>query len=48
MLLTGDAQGAAVEFKKGAVVRLQLESLTPGTAVLTGLWAPRALRAAAD
>lgn len=45
-LLTGDAQHAAIEFRKGSVARLELDDgLRPGSAVLRWLLAPKVLRA---
>jgi phosphohistidine phosphatase len=43
-LLTADASQAEVEFRKGAVARLELDELRPGGAILRWLLAPRILR----
>jgi phosphohistidine phosphatase len=47
-LLTADAGQAQVEFRKGAVARLELDELQPGDAILRWLLAPRILRGLAD
>ncbi|CAN5126830.1 phosphohistidine phosphatase SixA [soil metagenome] len=45
-LLTGDAEGASVQIKKGGIVRLQLEGYPePGSASLRWLVTPKVLRA---
>lgn len=45
-LLTGDAEGASVQIKKGGVVRLQFEGYPePGSASLRWLLTPKVLRA---
>lgn len=44
-LLTADSGHAQVEFRKGSVARLELDSLRPGAARLCWLLAPKVLRA---
>jgi phosphohistidine phosphatase len=46
-LLTADTS-AEVEFRKGAVARLELDELRPGGAILRWLLAPKILRGLAD
>ena len=44
-LLTADSAHAQVEFRKGAVARLEVQGLRPGSATLRWLLAPKVLRA---
>jgi phosphohistidine phosphatase SixA len=45
-LLTGDAEGANIQIKKGGIVRLQFEGYSePGSASLRWLFTPKVLRA---
>lgn len=46
LLLAADANAIALEFKKGAVARIEWQG--DGGATLRGLWSPRVLRAVAD
>jgi phosphohistidine phosphatase len=46
-LLTADTRQAQVEFRKGAVARLELDDMQPGAARLRWLLAPKILRAMA-
>ena len=47
-LLTADAGHAQVEFRKGAVARLELDELRPGGAILRWLLQPKLMRGLAD